>query len=90
MPRYYIDLHDGSNFVRDAEGFDLPDAEAARVKLVRIMSRIAGDFGTGDPRTGTPGTGSDRQDYLALVRDGAGRVLFRAHLSLDIEAVDGA
>ena len=44
MPRYTIDLHDGAHFVRDTEGFDLPDADAAREKLVRIMSKIALGF----------------------------------------------
>ncbi len=33
---------------------------------------------------------ADRQDFFAIARDEQGRVLFRAHLSLDMETVDGA
>lgn len=79
MPRYFIDLHDGSDFIKDTEGFELPDAPAAHQKLLRIMSRIAAEFPPSP----------DRQDYLALVRDGRGRTLFRAHLSLEVERVGG-
>lgn len=78
MPRYTIDLHDGAHFVRDTEGFDLPDADAAREKLVRIMSKIAQGFAA------VP----ERQDFLAVVRDEQRKVVFRARLSLDIEAFD--
>jgi hypothetical protein len=78
MPRYFIDLHDGGDFIRDAEGFDLPDAAAARQKLLRIMSRIAESFPPSP----------DRQDYSALVRDAKGRTIFRARLSLEIERVE--
>ena len=78
MPRYFIDLHDGSDFIKDVEGFELPDAEAAHQKLLRIMARIAEGF----PPS------FDRQDYLALVRDAKGRTLFRAHLSLEVERVE--
>ncbi|WP_430912293.1 DUF6894 family protein [Methylobacterium sp. sgz302541] len=77
MPRFFIDLHDGANFVRDTVGFDLPDAAAARTRLVRIMSKIAQDLGPGD----------ERQDYLAVVRDEARQVVFRARLSFEIEDV---
>ncbi len=78
MPRYTIDLHDGAHFVRDTEGFDLPDADAAREKLVRIMSKIALGFAA------VP----ERQDYLAVVRDEGRKVVLRARLSLDIETFD--
>ncbi|MGU3537815.1 DUF6894 family protein [Methylobacterium sp. A54F] len=78
MPRFFIDLHDGTRHVRDAEGFDLPDAAAAREKLLRVVSRVA---------QGLSST-SDRQDYLAVVRDENRKVLLRAHLSLDVEQGD--
>lgn len=78
MPRYFIDLHDGAHFVRDNEGFDLPDTDAAREKLVRIMAKIAQGFAP------VP----ERQDYLAVVRDENRAVVLRARLSLDIETLD--
>lgn len=80
MPRFYIDLHDGAHFVRDTEGFDLPDTEAAQEKLVRIISKIAQGLAA-EP---------ERQDYLAVVRDEARKVVMRARLSLDIERYDAS
>ena len=41
MARFFIDLHDGANFVRDGVGFDLADEAEVRAKLVRIMAKIA-------------------------------------------------
>ncbi len=79
MSRYFIDLHDGAHYVKDTEGFDLPDEEAVRDKLVRIMSKIAQGFEST----------TDRQDYLAVVRDEERRVVLRARLSLDIETLEG-
>ena len=77
MPLFYIDLHDGTNFVRDTQGFDLPDIAAARARLVQVMRRVAQLL---DAVT-------DRQDYLAIVRDQNGKVIFRATLTLDLEEV---
>jgi len=80
MPRYFIDLHDGAHYVKDKVGFELADESAVRDKLVRIMAKIAQEFSVE----------TERQDYLAIVRDEVAAVLYRAHLSLDIEAVTGA
>ncbi|GAB6843948.1 hypothetical protein HNR00_002300 [Methylorubrum rhodinum] len=80
MPLYFFDLHDGATFVKDEEGFDLPDPEAVRERLARIMTRVV---------RGVTAT-ADRQDFFAIARDAQGRVLFRAHLSLDMEAVESA
>ena len=77
MPLFYIDLHDGTNFVRDTQGFDLPDIAAAQVRLVQVMRRVAQLL---DAVT-------DRQDYLAIVRDQNGQVVLRATLTLDLEEV---
>lgn len=78
MPRFFIDIHDGANHVRDDVGFELPNPDSARTNLVRIMTRIAQGF---EPEIG-------RQDFLAVVRDEERRVVYRAHLTLDIEPVD--
>jgi hypothetical protein len=78
MPRFFIDLHDGSQPIRDEVGFDLPDLPAARAKVTRIMSAIARDM--------LPDV--ERQDYVACVRDGVGKVIYRARLSLAAEVVD--
>ncbi|MCJ2079396.1 hypothetical protein MKK70_16680 [Methylobacterium sp. E-041] len=78
MPLFYIDLHDGTNFVRDTQGFDLPDIAAAQARLVQVMRRVAQLLDAV----------SDRQDYLAIVRDQNGKVVMRATLTLDLEEVD--
>ncbi len=78
MPFFYIDLHDGTNFVRDTIGFNLPDIEAARARLVQIMRRMSQLLDAT----------SDRQDYLAIVRDQEGNVIMRATLTLEMEEVD--
>ncbi|MCJ2039316.1 hypothetical protein MKK55_10245 [Methylobacterium sp. J-059] len=78
MPLFYIDLHDGTNFIRDTQGFDLPDIAAAQARLVQVMRRVAQLLDAV----------SDRQDYLAIVRDQNGKVVMRATLTLDLEEVD--
>ncbi|MGU3330310.1 DUF6894 family protein [Methylobacterium mesophilicum] len=77
MPRYFIDLHDGTEVAHDRDGYELPDLAAARTQAVRIMTRIAQGF------TDQPG----RQDYVAAVRDADGAVRWRFRLSLDADPV---
>jgi hypothetical protein len=75
VPRYFIDLHDGSNLLRDKEGFDLPDLDAARAQAARIMTRIAQGIAEGP----------ERQDYVLAVRTEDGTVRLRMRMSLDPE-----
>jgi hypothetical protein len=75
VPRFFIDLHDGSNLVRDKEGFDLPDLDAARAQAARIMTRIAQGIAEGP----------ERQDYVLAVRTEDGTVRLRMRMSLDPE-----
>lgn len=75
MPKFFIDLHDGSDLIRDDQGFDLPDLAAARGKVLKIMSRIAQEF--------SPDLA--QQDFVAAVRDKKGKVVLRARLSLVVE-----
>jgi hypothetical protein len=75
VPRYFIDLHDGANLVRDHEGYDLPDLAAARAQAVRILTRLA--QGLTDP--------VERQDFIIAVRDADGQVRLRLRLSYDVE-----
>jgi hypothetical protein len=75
VPRYFIDLHDGANLVRDREGFDFPDLAAARAQAVRMMTRLA--QGLADPQV--------RQDYIIAVRDAQGVIRLRLRLSYDVE-----
>lgn len=78
MPRYFIDLHDGAAVLRDREGYEVPNLDAARAQAVRIMTRITQGL------TDIPG----RQDYVAAVRDADGAVKWRLRVSLDDNPID--
>ena len=80
MPLFYIDLHDGTNFVRDKKGFELPDAGAAREKLGYVLKRVSELLDTT----------KDGQIFLASVRDHAGTIIMRARLTLAIEELETA
>jgi hypothetical protein len=43
MPRYYFHVREGSTLSRDAEGQELPDAEAARQEAISATREILGD-----------------------------------------------
>lgn len=77
MPRYFIDLHDGTDLVRDREGYDLPDLDAARAQAARIMTRIAQGIADGPAR----------QDYVLAVRSEDGTIRLRMRMSLDPDPV---
>ena len=40
MPRYYFHVCNGTGFVQDEEGLDLPDFEAARAEAIRSARSI--------------------------------------------------
>jgi hypothetical protein len=73
MPRYFIDLHDGTEAVRDTVGCELATLDAARAHATRVLTRVAQGF------RDEPG----RQDFVAAVRDAAGAVRLRLRMSLD-------
>ena len=75
MPRYFIDLHDGSQHIRDKDGFEAANVEAVQKRVVGIMREVAQGF---EPSAG-------HQQCTAAVRDEGARVLFRARLSLDLD-----
>lgn len=75
MPRYFIDLHDGSQHIRDKEGFEAPDIEAVQTRVVEIMRAVAQGFERS----------AKHQHCAAAVRDEHAAVLFRARLSLDLD-----
>ncbi|MER2267142.1 DUF6894 family protein [Methylobacterium oxalidis] len=78
MPRYYIDLHDGSQHIQDRDGFEAAGITAVRERVVGIMSAIAQGFQAD----------VDHQHCVAAVRDAGGTVLFRARLSLNFDEAD--
>ena len=36
MPRYYFQIRDGNNLIRDEEGIELPSLEAARAEAILV------------------------------------------------------
>ncbi|WP_245295854.1 hypothetical protein [Methylobacterium sp. C1] len=77
MPSYFIDLHDGTKAVRDAEGQELLNLDAARAHAVCVLTQFAHSF------SDEPG----RQDFIAAVRDAAGAVRLRLRMSLDADFI---
>ena len=77
MPRYFFDIDDGDHQHHDDEGIDLADVEAARKEAIRALPDVARDV--------LPD--GDRRDFTSSVRTEAGRVVFRAKLSLVAEWV---
>lgn len=43
MPRYYFHVREGSDFSRDEEGQELPNAEAARREAINSSREILGE-----------------------------------------------
>ncbi|MDA9391785.1 hypothetical protein WN73_14355 [Bradyrhizobium sp. CCBAU 45394] len=44
MRRYYFDIRDGSQFIRDDEGVELPHVEAAREEATTALSEMAREW----------------------------------------------
>lgn len=81
MPHYFIETNDGDSFHRDRDGLDLKDDQAARVQAIAALPDMARDK--------IPD--GDRRRLSVAVRNGDGRLIYRATLTLEGEwcAVDG-
>lgn len=44
MPVFYFDLRDGEAFVKDKEGLDLPDIEAAQIEASEFLADAITDI----------------------------------------------
>lgn len=78
MPLFYFDISDGERLVRDEEGTELADDQAARNEAIGVLPDIARDE--------LPD--GDRREFSSEVRDASGKVIFRATLSLVARWVD--
>lgn len=67
MPRYYFQVHDGTD-EQDRDGMELSGTDAARLQALRLAGEIIRDAGI---------RGSSRQDWDIVVTDHTGLVLFR-------------
>lgn len=72
MQRYFIDTNDGDHPCRDEDGYEVPDAEAARRMALDALPDMA--------RERLPD--GDRWTFTARVRDAGGRVIYTAELNL--------
>lgn len=43
MPRYFFDTRDDDEYIKDDEGVDLPDIEAAKVQAATSLAELALD-----------------------------------------------
>ena len=75
MPRFYFDIADGENSVRDTDGIDLSGLDEARKEALRVLPDVA--------REVMPD--GDNRNIVARVRDESGRFVFQATLSLTAE-----
>jgi hypothetical protein len=76
VPRYFFDVTDtGKQLLRDREGTELVDLEAARREALETLGGIARD----ELRDG------DDRDFVIELREGAGPVLLRVSVSLRLE-----
>ena len=80
MHRYFIDTDDDDTFVEDELGFMLEDAKAARSYALAVLPEMAMDRSQEN----------DQWTCLAVVRDEAGAVIYRATLTLKGEWVKDA
>jgi hypothetical protein len=74
MPRYFLDFTDTGELLRDDEGMELVDLEAARMEALASLGEIAKD----QLRDG------DHRDFIIDIREGAGPVVLRVSLSLRV------
>ena len=74
MPRFYIDTSDQEHFIRDQEGYEFEDVEAAKTAAVDALPDMARDeLPDGDSRT-----------FIAIVRDEQGKTLVQATMSFAV------
>jgi hypothetical protein len=78
MPLYFSDIFDGTRLLRDEEGTELPDREAARREATGVLLDIA--------RERLP-DGNGR-NFTADVRNETGQVIFTATVSLTAQWID--
>ena len=72
MPCYFFDVHDGGKVQNDDTGTELPDLEAVRTAVMKLMPEIA--------RQEVP-KGSDQRTFSVLVTDEDGKPVYSATLS---------
>ena len=78
MARYFFDITDNDNLIRDTEGTELDGAQAARVEAIAVLPELV---------KGLEADG-DHHTLTVTVRDVVGRPVFQANLVLDCAWMD--
>jgi hypothetical protein len=78
--RYFFDIEDGVDEVRDDEGLELSGLEAAKAEAVRTLPDLA--------KSGVPER--DQRVVAIRVRDETGQAVLKASLTLAVEQVRGS
>lgn len=78
MPRYYFDIHEGTDILRDDEGSEFDSLDAA----IHGASRSAAEIGTGQLTRG------DTSDVVVEVRDERDQRVCTVTASMKIERHD--
>ena len=79
MPRFYIDTSDQNRFVRDEDGIELEDVDAAMNAAADGLADMARDT--------LPG--GEGRTFVAIVRDGDGRTLVQTTMSFGVVWMPG-
>ncbi|MEH6717313.1 MAG: hypothetical protein V7704_00415 [Aurantimonas endophytica] len=79
MPLYYFDIEDQDDLSRDDTGIDCTSRDAIRNAAVDALPDLARDLILGD----------EHHTIVVLVRDEAGRKIYRASLTVDAAWLDG-
>ena len=74
MPRFYIDTSDQSRFVRDADGLEFDDVEAAMNAAAHGLVDMAHDA--------LPG--GESRTFIAIVRNEQGNTLVQTSMSFGV------
>jgi hypothetical protein len=75
MARFYIDIQEGDNVIRDDEGIEANSPLAARAEALSMLSDIVGEV--------PPGV--DQRVFAASVRDEANHPVLQATLALNVD-----
>ncbi len=72
VPRYFFDITDAGDTIRDEHGIDLADDDEARDQAISLLPAIA--------RDALPD--GDDHEFVATARNKAGAVVYEANLTL--------
>ena len=77
MPRFYVDLQDGTQFYEDDIGSELVSLEQARLQAVSLLTQLSKDKIQGE----------DFRQFTAIVLDSARIPLYKATLTYKGEQI---